>query len=50
MHEKIEQVLGEISEVLRGVSPGAVDVLAEAVASQARILFQAGPPSAQQPS
>ncbi len=41
MHEKIEQVLGEISEVLRGVSPGAVDVLAEAVVGAPRV-FLAG--------
>jgi len=41
MDEKIELVLGEISEVLRGVSPDAVDVLAEAVMGAPRV-FLAG--------
>ena len=41
MDEKIEHVLCEISEVLRGVSPDAVDVLAEAVIGAPRV-FLAG--------
>ena len=41
MDEKIERVLAEISEVLHGASPDAVDVLAEAVIGAPRV-FLAG--------